>query len=304
MIQQQIVDYAKSQLALGVDHEAIKSALIETGWTKAEVDESLDAAAGITKPKAQKPEAKQSETRVVFEPIKGFIKKEDGLKEPTIIVSDLTASPKPSINILAKQKDAVEKKQQGKTGEKTMATPITANSSGRLFGIDRSLIFTTTLEILVIGFAASTVIFYLNTVSLNKEVGKLRSAAGAVNSQTEELNHKIDGLQTEVNSLRSENKLLTTELSFFAAPPTTSAMDIFTLSDLKGMLSGGEKNPYVLTTGLGSKISIKNFKDGAVNNVLKPLVGQEISISGTYSPGSGMATINAVNGNAIGVAGE
>lgn len=287
MLQQQIVDYAKSQLKLGVGREAIKNALLAAGWTSGDVDDSLvaaEASGNQSSPAVTAPAG----PKIAFEPSKEFVKIPAQEKTTTVVVSDLIpkSAEKP---IEAKQK---KEERPVKLGEISVVKKTS-------FG--KTLVANIALGVIATLAVAAAAFFYLGKTSATQELLAAKSENNSftqkvadLNSQITSLTSNVTGLGTELDNLKKENQAVALELSFFAAPTGATQTNF---SNLKGTLGG--KNIYTIKTARGSVLTIKNSKDAAVINALKPLLGQEATLSGSYIPGSRELTVSNVNGTDI-----
>jgi cell division protein FtsL len=265
MVQQQLVDYIKSQLKVGATREEIRSNLLGAGWTSVDVDDSMKAAESGGGVSAGTP----------------------------IAVSDLISSNSKleavvSVNKAAKKTATSEKKEDKKAGlPKAKMT--------------RTTIVIAVLAVVAAGAAGAAVFFYLNSRSLNDRITALsqqndsmNSKISVLNSQVSDLTANNNDLNSQVASLTSLNAELQTSLSFLIAPPSVSSTTEVPV-EVKGIL-GVLKSQYVLVNAEGVKVYIINSKDSNVDAALKPLVGSSAVISGTHYPGSPNVTVTSVNG--------
>ena len=116
---------------------------------------------------------------------------------------------------------------------------------------------------------------------------------------TAKFNASKTALMSQVASLNVEDQNLGTNLLLLAAPLGLTSPAAPMLVSTKGMLSGGGKNAYVITTQYGVKASVKNSADNTVDAALQPLVGQMIQFAGTFIPGTPAITLTNVNGVSI-----
>lgn len=283
MVQQQIVDYAKSQLKLGVGKDIIKSALIGAGWPEIDVADSLkslEAAAGAS-----------SGPSVA------------GATSP-IFVSDLVSSSKLEALPLASAGDA------GGAARGVSAGKGASDSfPGGALKFSKSTIVIIALGVLSLILAVGVIFLYLQngglrdkvTVSLN-ESSAAKSKISFLNQQVSGLTKERDDLNSKLSALTGDNQGLKTELSFLIAPPelaSSTSTPSSVSATVKGMLSGGSKSQYLLTTANGVKVYIKNYKDAKVDAALKSLVGKTVEVFGTHLPGSRDLTITSVNGTSV-----
>lgn len=273
MIQQQIVDYAKSQLKLGISQDAVKNALVRAGWAEADVEDSFGSME-IGGSRGSAPEEKA--------------KKPEGAP---IIVSDLIANSQLEVMPLVGDKELASAKSV--KPKKFLPTPK--------FHLNKATTVIIVLGVLVAGLAAIAAILYFQNKDL-AVLEELEEGAASSGAQVAELQVQIAGLNEQISllqsELQSETESIKTELSLFVALPDSPGSKEITL---KGTLHGGEGGDagYTLETQLGSVVIIVNSADEGVENVLRPLVGNEVEITGSHAPGSAMVEITKVNGSDI-----
>ena len=86
-------------------------------------------------------------------------------------------------------------------------------------------------------------------------------------------------------------------IDFFATPIVVgTSTPKETNASVRGALSGGGKNPYVITTKYRVEIIVKNSKDSKVIALLDPLVGTAVEVDGTHAYASREFTVTSVNG--------
>jgi hypothetical protein len=268
MVQQQLVDYIKSQLKVGVASDVIRNALTEAGWSTADIEDSLkniESASGAALPPST-----------------------------PIVVSDLVSNSKLDVMIPTQV--------TGKEEKKSLADKLTESKQKMpAQKFNKSLLLSIVLGVLAIGFAAAAVYFYLQNSGLQD---KLIAATGtglsadskisALNSQVAELTNKNTDLSSQIASLTAANQELAGNLSLFVAAPGVSTSEVAVA--FGGMLAGGGKVEYSITSTSGVKIFVSNSKDAKVDTALKPLLGNAVQISGTHTPGSQKVTVSGVNG--------
>jgi len=272
MVQQQIVDYIKAQLKAGVGKDAVRNALMGVGWPEKDVEDSIKSVESAK-------EAAPATT-------------------PTILVSDLIGGSKSEVAQTAKSAPYSE------AAPKTIETLQVEEKPKTKFS--KPTILIVVLSVIVVGLAAASVFLYLRYQSENDALSSENSIAAAkisdLTAQINTVNTARDALSAQNVSLSGENQTLKTELSLLVAPlisATSTATSSEATAALKGALSGGGKTPYAITTANGVKVYVKNYKDEKVDAALKPLLGQEVELVGTYVPGSKEMTVSSVNGAAL-----
>jgi len=140
---------------------------------------------------------------------------------------------------------------------------------------------------------------YFKSQGLSNQLNALNGTSGStvtdvtsLNAQIATLTASTTALGAQATSLTAENQDLLTELSFYAAPPGSSA----TAADITvtGVVSGGGKAPYVITTKYGAKVYVANSTDAKLGPELKALLGKTAAASGTLVPGSDSITLTSV----------
>lgn len=298
MANQQLVDYIKSQLQLGVAKEAVRSTLLQAGWGEGDMSEALNAAtpaapaavsapAATTSPVSQNPPREVRPTTPVSSPLltRDIFQSKSlpGQGEPFF-------QPKPAEQVFQPKKEALSPAQ--KNGPVVAVTPTTprkqSSGKGTVFRIVGIVLVTASLG--AVGF------FYKQVADLQGKLNELSSGGAGASSQIATLTQERDKLVAEVAALKNENTQLVAELAIFAGQPTATSTAPITA---KGVLSGGGKAQYALTTKSGVVAYVKNSKDMKVDAALKPFVGTEIEISGTHVTASRDVTVTAVNGKLI-----
>jgi hypothetical protein len=151
--------------------------------------------------------------------------------------------------------------------------------------------------ILILGGLAG--LFFFQNQSLSGKVTSLTTQSASVTAQLVSLKGQLDtsnGLPSQIAELTKTNTELLKELSFIAVPLGFSAAA--TTTDISGMLSGGGKINYILTTEHGVKVTVINSKDAKVIAALTPLAQSTstVQLTGVYIPGLPNITVTLVNG--------
>jgi hypothetical protein len=270
MVQQQLVDYIKDQFKVGVGEDVLRGALLEAGWSEADIDDSVKSARGAAGPPAS-----------VSPPTKMDV------AGAPIVMSDLMPGTSKMEIIAAKPE--VEK--AGKTSE------LEARPSAKLpkFGAKTVVII---LVVLLVAAAGAAIFFYTRAKSAEDKLTVILGASDATKSQIADLTKANGDLTSQVSSLTNAKQELEGNLSFFVVPAGLSATSEVSVA-FSGILAGGVKSAYTLTATSGIMISVQNYKDEKVDAALKPLAGQTVQISGTHTLGSQNVTVTAVNGNPV-----
>lgn len=300
MIQLQVVEYAKSQLKLGVSRQAVKDVLLGAGWAETDVEDSLRniVAEVITpaQPAGSKPQDKNAiDISSIFGP-KPEPKKEVGAGPR--VVSDLSIGKNPEeIKPNGREESADKNKKVAPEGKKSAGLEVVFGSPGpkmgKSAGSRKFLITIIALGVVCLGAIAGAVWLYMENSGLRTEVEVLEAAGMGLGVEVSGLNSRITSLESETQFLRREKEALEMEFSILAAPPGAVPVEF---SGLRGTLGGGGAKPYSILIRRGAEVLIKNSKEKAAADALKPLIGTETELSGTYIPGSKEVTVSVVNG--------
>lgn len=281
MAQQQLVDYIKAQLKVGVGKEEMRRTLLDAGWVGTDVDDALRSAVGRDAVSSNN----SSKTAADGKPI---------------VVSDLIPSTS-EMEIVTAEPVSVGEKSAESTNPKTRFNM----PSIKLSKFDLKITVIVALAAVAVGFGVAAAYFYWQTNSLSDKLIVLTGAGEAAKSQVEDLSNRVsdltkvrDDLTKTNNDLINAKEELEENLSFFAVPEGLSASSEAAVT-FSGVVGGGGKSAYSLMATSGIKILIANSKDANVDAALKALLGQTAQISGTHVPGSQNVTITAVNGASV-----
>jgi len=275
MVQQQLVDYIKSQLGLGTTKDAVRGALISAGWQAADVDDSF-AEVEYSKPAADLASR-------AAPPMGGG---------PSVIkVNDLLAGVDSRVEMPAVSKDRTEPAEG--------ITPDHPDHPAHHFHVGYMVL--TVIATALVGVSALLYFKYTNLQAqvtvLNSQLSSSSAQVKSLTSQVNDLTLSRDGLQTQVGALTSSNSELTSELSFFITPAISTGTQGISVS-LVGALSTTTGGRYVLTTADGLRVYMKNSE--SVSSTLSGLVGvSSTQIVGTHLPKSTEVTVTSINGSPI-----
>ena len=315
MVQQQIVEYAKTQLGLGISEEVVKNALIQAGWSSADVEDSIKSVAPkksatsfspvstSTSPASRPSSSGQgvsSNQQINLKDIFGGASKES--------ISVAASSPASSISSSSSVKAKLPETLMAKKQVSTLAMGSAVSSSAKPGGISKVVLIV--LAILALVGVGGSIYFYMNVSKLNGQIAALTadnsitvSQTTSLSAQVADLNKSKDDLQSQLTASMENADELRGQLLFFVAPApasgtaTSSAQVSFSL---KGVLTFDSRSvQYMVSAPSGLKVSIKNSRDQKVETVLRPLIGTSIEISGTHAKLSKEVTINSVNGVAL-----
>jgi hypothetical protein len=300
MANQQLIDYVKSQLALGVGKEAVRGELAQAGWAKEDIDDSMKAEEVVS---AATP---ASSTRQPVSPAwqgsqsEGVAQKSAQISPNTISVSDLIPGSQLEMAPTANMKMFSGKKEKE---EKKVQSTNVSHASSHLPKFHAS-IAVIVLTVVSLAFAGGAAYFYMQGKDLQEKSVVLGTAndtmstkIASLNAQVSDLTKAGDDLKAQLGTLTSEKDELAKYLVFFVAPAGSSG-DLPVTA--KGALSGGGKVLYALTLENGIRLSIVNSKDAKVDGAFKALAStSSVEISGTHTPGFRDVTVTAVNGTSV-----
>ena len=304
MLQQQIVEYAKAQLGLGMSEEVIRNALVEAGWTLQDVNDSITSAAQKNTPEIMKPTS--AATSFPTSVSRTGAQSSGPSSQPLNLKDLFKGSGKDGASFTATANVSKAKvfetpavsagvSSLKKVGAESFSSQKSQGISGGI-----SKIIKVVVVIVALASVAAAVFLYVDNkkladqvVTLTTEGITMRTAASGVSTQLTNLTASKQEVDKQLSDALKETNQLRSELSFFLPLPQGGT---FTL---KGALSMDDRGQYALTTANGLRVAVKNSKDAKVDSVLKPLVGQAVEIFGTHTALSKDVVVSAVNGAPI-----
>ncbi len=295
MIQDQLIGYITSQTRLGVSRDALRTSLIAAGWAAADVDDSLKKA------EEGKPLSSAPVSSVAASPAMGAVGIASKPADPQAIpMSDLISVPKDASTFSAgpdqrspKKPDSMESMRKQKPAAMKapdVATEFPSRTPGMPAKGKGGLITEIILGVLALGFAAAAGFFYFQNSSLTGQIANMTGQSAAVSAKLAGLQSTVDAANMNMVFLQKMLDDVKNNLSFYTTVPSIPAGVSREIS-IAGVVSGGGKVPYVLTTRYGAKLSVQNSKDVQVINFLAPLLGTSTVVSGTYFSGTPNITI-------------
>lgn len=303
----QLVEYISSQVKLGVARETIKSALVNTGWPAADVEDTLKKVEGTSA--APSGSAPTSAASVSASPKPASMSasmspsmlsaSQKSAGSQTIRMSDLV-SVNAAVGSAAKGNSSSASSKMAPIDLGTLQeTKTKAPRGGHIMMIVGIII------ILAVGGLAGFLYLQNNTLtgriaSLGSESTDLASRISSLNTQVQAFDASNTALAAQVASLTTENAYLLANLSFVVALPLSSSTAATGTVSMSGTLASG-KSSYVLTTVYGVMVFVANMKDASVTAALKPLLGSTstVMLTGTHVPGSQYITVTGVNGSTL-----
>jgi hypothetical protein len=305
MVQEQLTDYISSQLKLGVSREAIKSALVSAGWIAGDVEDTLKKVGGNAP--GMSVSASQPLAATNMKPAQ--IGSPQTTSPQMIRVGDLVSSPfsgqaaSQGKTISAASSPAMATAEKFGGTIKGNSFEVATAGSGAVVSPKKSGIGMMIIEIiaiiLIFGFAALAWYFYSGNAALAAKVASLNSQSASVSSQLSALQAQITASSSadaaQMSQLQAENADLALNLSFYAIQPGTSTSTAQLPVTISGLVSGGGRAPYAITTSQGAKIFVANSSDATVAPELKAAIGQTVQLTGTYVEGSDEMTVSSVS---------
>ena len=305
MVNQQLIDYVKSQLQVGVGKDVIKNALLESGWAEADVMEALKQAS-----------AAQGATAQSATPSTGNVRLPDGQgsasggKSPTTVsgggvmmTSDIfqpkneqTFDPKVTAGAVGKTQPASV---PGKSTGPVLAGAAAASVSygGKKFS---GSMVTIALGVGFVVCAGAAIFFFMQKADLAAQLAPLEAArteADGLKQQVIGLQQERDELAAQVTQTQKSNVALANDLAIFQVPDGTAPGATGNIV-VTGALRQ-ENAQFTVFTPNEVTVIVKNGKDAKVAAALQALVGNTVTLSGTHVIGSREMTVTTVNGAAI-----
>lgn len=298
MVNQQLIDYVKSQLQVGVGKDAIKNALLESGWAEVDVADALKQASGGQPAASASPAQSQPVAHAATAAAKpasangGAMMTSDIFQPKNEPVFDPKVTTGPALKT---QPAALPGKSAG---------PVMAGSAAASISYGPKKFSGSIVPIaLGVGFvvcAGAAIFFFMQKADLAAQLAPLEAArmdADTLRQQVATLEQERDGLTTQVSQLQQSNVALSNDLAMFRVPDGTAAGTTGNVV-VTGALRQ-EAGQYVLFTPNEITVVVKNGKDAKVAAALQALLGNTVTVSGTHVLGSREVTVTTVNGAPI-----
>ncbi len=312
-VNQQLKDYVDQQAKVGVPNDVIKTALIEAGWQERDINEAMagplsSAVAGAVKPVETAKPADMAKPVEMAKPIE--IKPiEAKSSDAASFLSKLSTGPaaqKKTFPVSFVTSDIFQPKNGPAFETKGIASQTSFSGNNprviSVAGGTKNDFFKK--PIVPIALAAVSAVLFAGAGILYAQNSGLQAKLNSVNEESASLKAKLDslasdknGLTDQITSLNQTVQDLSNQLSIFAMPVGTSTAELPV--NVKGMLGGGGKSLYTITTSRAIAVYVKNSKDANVDTALKPSIGSQVEISGTHAAGSQYVTVTAVNGKPV-----
>ncbi len=319
MVNPQLSEYVASQLGVGVPREAVKAALLSSGWAEGDINEALGVVAMASAPVQP---VIQVQPAIIAQPVQAVSQIVDTVQPaPERVAQSVQATqpaqpaaqivqPVAAKSAMIKTSDIFQPKNepvfQPKASMPVASTKVVSNPaivSGIAVagpsGIKKYLVNGVLGFVAFVGFGLA-VMFYMQMADLEVDLDAVKSNRDVLAQQINAAQKERDDLQARVTGfagLEASAKALEAELVIFKTPENaTSTVDV----SAKGTLHGGDgKTAYSLRTVNDIVLTVKNWKDTKVDVALKPLVGTIVEIAGNHVPGSRDITVLGVNGKTI-----
>ncbi len=291
MIQPQIAAYAKTQLGLGMSEEVIRNALVEAGWTVQDVEDSIKSVAQEKQPDVMSPVSSATPSSRPSTQSHGFSSQPINLKDLFRGAGEGGDSLVAAADSSKTEASKTETQAIESVYSKADTSALSASKSGNI-----SKIVEIAVAVIALASTAAAVFLYVSNKKLADQVTALAAAQSATSGLTTQLTDltasKLSAERQLADALKEADQLRS-ELSFFVLPAGSPQESAFSLS---GVLTMDDKQQYSVTASSGLEVFIKNSKIQQIDAVLRPLVGQNIEISGTHAQFSMDVTVSVVNG--------
>ncbi len=280
---QQLKDYINQQTKLGVLKDTIKSSLLEAGWNEGDVTQAMaEAESGV-------------QVAAPLTPAQPFFK----LAEPVA-----KSSPVPFVTsdiFQAKNEPIFQSAEIGKPGisnsSETKPQIILSSMKGKPTGGGGKLL-PIILAVLSVALLGGNIYFFMQNGGLNSKIDSLNNEKASSESQIASLAADKKNLTDQIGSLNKTISDFDNQLSLYGWPPNVSETQELPIT-IKGVLGGGGRALYFLITNKNIMVIVKNSKDSKVDEILKPLLGTQVEISGTHLVKSDSVTVTTVNGSLL-----
>jgi hypothetical protein len=302
MANQQLVDYLKEQLKLGVEKEYLKQSLLGVGWSLSDVEEAFN----IVLKELNLEDAKSNQMSIPEVPKENLVDltSKKNLSENTqksvsdsgFISKDSFISGFPLSEIKLKESVSQNKEVKSKESTKQEYSFLNIESNENMKISNKlKLALYIAFGILIIGFLFLIFFLYRSNMNFQKQISTQNHLEGQIQSLTKALNEiqpQISILKNENNLLKEESMDLQNQLLLFSQ--STSSLDV----TLNGKILL-DKNQYVLKTNKDIIVFIKNSKDAKVREVLNSFVDSEVKVFGQRTPGLREITIKTINNQSL-----
>lgn len=278
MVEQGLIDFIKSQSALGTKKEEIKKALIGAGWAATDIENAFGSiaepsATAVTEQKTIPPGSDSSNNILL----------------KFGVISTAIENPQGSLAVASAEQKKAD----------TIIDAETAKKAG--FNFRKFVTPTIVLSILLVLSLAANIYLYIQNSSSQKNLGAPAVSSVAPTSSpdpnlaaiTKERDSLILQLADAGAKAKAQIESLSGDISFFAIASGTNPTTPINFT-ARGMLSGGGKTPYVIMLENGIKLIVVNSK--AADPLLKPLLNSVVEVAGTHLPGSNNVTLTIVSG--------
>lgn len=275
MANQQLVEYIKQQVQLGVSKDAVKSTLVQSGWPESDIIEAMDVALGQT--------AVSQPARSVATDIMQPKTESAAIKTDTIAIkrAEPTIQPRTTSVGMASPADSLSTAPEGNS------------KSWKAFILPALLI------LIILGMGVWVWMLSSQNSDLNNQLINTGSSNSTLAQAEADAKSKVSNLESQMASKDADLKDLALHVSVLIPPPVTGTSSPAAVSiSLSGSIKADEKAAS-LTTSRNLVLSIKNYKEANVMGALKPLVGTTAKITGTTIPGSKEIIVQSVNDVAV-----
>lgn len=318
---QQLKDYIIEQTKLGISKDTVKSALLEAGWKEDDINQAVTETdsgpqeiaslkpSSLVQPiqqvkptqpvqqaqaQPQPQQAKPAEISQVFKPVNMPGSSSPAKKDSPVpfITSDIfQAKSEPVFQ------SSVAKTQTTSNSMENKQQVVSVTQNDKLGTGMGDKILPISLGVVSIILLGGNIYFFLQNGNLSSELASLNNVKASSESQATAFAADKKNLTDQVDSLNKTIADINSQILIFAAPTDSSSTPAS--FSVAGMLSGGGKSLYSLTTNKNIVLWVKNSKDADVDTVLKSLLGTSIKLEGTHQPESNQLIVTTVNGQLV-----
>lgn len=287
---QQLKDYIDQQAKVGVSKGVIKSALLEAGWQESDINEAM-AGFESSSPSVGTARPVEIAKPAEIKPI-GIKPSGSGPQEKASPVSFVTS------DIFQKKNEPMFESKGTVAQTSFLGNKPQVVSTMKGMNFFQKPIVPIILGALSLLFVAVAGIFYMQNNSLQTKLDSVNQENESLNTKLNSLTSDKNGLTGQITSLNQIVNDLSNQLSIFAWPSNVSQTQELPIT-IKGILGGGGRALYWLTTNKDILVTVKNSKNPNVDGALKPLLGNQVEVSGTHLVKSDSITVTAVNGTPL-----
>lgn len=317
---QQLKDYIVEQTKLGVSKDTVKSALLEAGWKEGDISQAVAEAESRPQEMASlKPtlpiqpveQAKPLQSAQQTQPFQPAKPSEISQESKPVSMSGFSNPTKKDSPVPFITSDIFQPKGESvfqSSGAKSQTPSNSPETKPQVISIKQNnksgagtiggKILSISLVVVSIILLGGNVYFFLQNSALQTQLNVSKQENVSFSSQLSSLANDKNSLTGQITSLNQTISDLDNQLSLYTWPSNVSQTQELPVT-IKGILGGGGRALYFLTTNKSLMVNVKNSKDLRVDEVLKPLLGTQVEVSGTHLVKSDSVTVTTVNGASL-----